>query len=104
MTKIDQYGSERVLPINGELLELIDKWRISVGSEGYIIRSLTRHGHIANTLDPASIQTTLNLLQQGLGENAEVTSVSGQSYRVGAARDLLKRGEAVERILLKEGG
>ena len=102
-SKTDQYGTGKVIPISEDLLELIDKWRIIVGSDGYILRSINRHGCIGNTLNPASISTILKALQIELEDGAKVKLLSGPSFRVGAALDLLKQGEPLERIMLRGG-
>jgi integrase len=102
-SKTDQYGTGKVLPISEELLELVDKWRVIIGSEGYTLRSINRHGHIGHSLNPASISTILKALQVGLGDGTKVKPLSGHSFRVGAALDLLEQGEPLERIMLIGG-
>ena len=102
-SKTDQYGAGKVIPISEELLELIDKWRGIVGNQGYILRSINRHGHIGNNLNPASISTILKTLQEGLKSGPKEQLLSGHSFRVGAALDLLEQGEPLERIMLRGG-
>ena len=102
-SKTDQYGAGKVIPISEELLELIDKWRGIVGNQGYILRSINRHGHIGNNLNPASISTILKTLQEGLKSRPNEQLLSGHSFRVGAALDLLEQGEPLERIMLRGG-
>jgi integrase len=102
-SKTDQYGAGKVLPISEELLELIEKWRDVVGRDGYILRSINRHGHIGNNLNPASISTILKTLQEELKPGSNKQPLSGHSFRVGAALDLLEQGEPLERIMLKGG-
>ena len=46
--KTDQYGTGKVLPISEELLNLLEKWKEIVGDEGYILRSINKHGHIGD--------------------------------------------------------
>ena len=102
-SKTDQFGTGKVFPISKELLELIDKWKILVDGEGYILRSINRYGHIGKSLNPASINTILKALQTGLDDGTKVKSLSGHSFRVGAALDLLEQGEPLERIMLRGG-
>ena len=102
-SKTDQYGAGKVIPISEELLELIDKWRGIVGNQSYILRSINRHGHIGNNLNPASISTILKTLQEGLKSRPNEQLLSGHSFRVGAALDLLEQGEPLERIMLRGG-
>ena len=74
-----------------------------VCEESYILRSISRHGHFGSNLHPASISTILKALQIGLGDGTKVKSLSGHSFRVGAALDLLEQGEPLERIMLRGG-
>ena len=102
-SKTDQFGTGKVLPISEELLTLIEKWKGIVDCEGYILRSINKHGHIGDSLNPASISTILKTLQGGLKSEANEQPLSGHSFRVGAALDLLEQGEALEKIMLKGG-
>ena len=102
-SKTDQYGAGKVLPISQELLSLLNQWKGIVGNQGYILRSLNRHGHIGNNLNPASISTILKTLQAGLKYGPSKQPLSGHSFRVGAALDLLEQGEPMEKIMLRGG-
>jgi integrase len=102
-SKTDQYGSGKVLPISEELLNLLETWRGIVGDEGYILRSINKHGHIGDSLNPASISTILKTLQEGLKSGSNQQPLSGHSFRVGAALDLLEQGEPLEKIMLRGG-
>jgi integrase len=102
-SKSDQYGAGKVLPISEELLNLLEKWNEIVGDEGYILRSINKHGHIGNSLHPASISTILKTLQEGLKSGTNQQPLSGHSFRVGAALDLLEQGESLEKIMLRGG-
>jgi integrase len=102
-SKTDQYGAGKVLPISEELLTLIEKWEGIVFNEGYILRSINKHGHIGDSLNPASISTILKTLQEGLKSETNQQPLSGHSFRVGAALDLLEQGEPLEKIMLRGG-
>ena len=102
-SKTDQYGAGKILPISEELLNLLGKWKEIVGDEGYILRSINKHGHIRDSLDPASISTILRTLQEGLKTESNQQPLSGHSFRVGAALDLLEQGEPLEKIMLRGG-
>ena len=102
-SKTDQYGSGKVLPLSQKLLELINKWGLLVGGDGCILKSVNRHGYAGSSLNPASISTILKALQERIGIGEEVRPLSGHSFRVGAALDLLEQGEPLERIMLKGG-
>lgn len=102
-SKTDQYGTGKVLPISEELLNLLEKWKRIVCNEGYILRSINKHGHIGDSLNPASISTILKTLQEGLKTGSNQQPLSGHSFRVGAALDLLEQGEPLEKIMLRGG-
>ena len=102
-SKTDQYGSGKLLPISQELSALIYTWGILVGSEGCILKSINRHGHTGSSLNPASINTILKALQKDSEMDSDEQPLSGHSFRVGAALDLLDHGEPLERIMLRAG-
>jgi integrase len=102
-SKTDQYGAGKVLPISKELLDLIVKWREIAGNDGFILRSINRHEHIGTNLNPASISTILKTLQEGLKTVSKQQPLSGHSFRVGAALDMLEQGEPLEKIMLRGG-
>ena len=93
----------KVLPTSEELLNLLEKWEGIVCNEGYILRSINKHGHIGKSLNPASISTILKTLQEGLKSESNQQPLSGHSFRVGAALDLLEQGEPLEKIMLRDG-
>jgi len=74
-----------------------------ISDEGYILRSISRHGHFGENLQPASISTILKGLQKDLNMDSNEQPLSGHSFRVGAALDLLELGEPLEKIMLKGG-
>ena len=102
-SKTDQFGTGKILPISQELFDLLEKWRSMISDEGYILRSISRHGHIGINLHPASVSTLLKALQTELEDTATTKPLSGHSFRVGAALDLLEQGEPLERIMLRGG-
>ena len=82
---------------------MLEKWNEIVGDEGYILRSINKHGHIRDSLNPASISTILKTLQGELKSESNKQPLSGHSFRVGAALDLLEQGEPLEKIMLRGG-
>ena len=102
-SKTDQFGTGKILPISQELFDLLEKWRTIISEEGYILRSINRHGHFGGNLHPASISTLLKALQKDLKMDSDEQPLSGHSFRVGAALDLLEQGEPLERIMLRGG-
>jgi integrase len=102
-SKTDQFGAGNILPISQELFGLLEKWKSIVSDEGYILRSISRHRNIGTNLNPASISTILKALQKDLKVDSDEQPLSGHSFRVGAALDLLEQGEPLERIMLRGG-
>jgi site-specific recombinase XerD len=102
-SKTDQFGTGKMLPISQDLFDLLEKWRSMISDEGYILRSISRHGHIGINLHPASVSTLLKALQKDLKMDSDKQPLSGHSFRVGAALDLLEQGEPLERIMLRGG-
>ena len=74
-----------------------------ISDEGYILRSISRHGHIGENLNPPSISSILKALQKDLKMDSDEQPLSGHSFRVVAAIDLLEQGEPLERIMLRGG-
>ena len=102
-SKTDQFGTGKILPISQELFDLLEKWKSMISDEGYILRSINRHEHFGNNLHPASISTLIKALQKDLKMDSDEQPLSGHSFRVGAALDLLEQGESVEKIMLRGG-
>ena len=102
-SKTDQFGTGKILPISQGLFGVLEKWRTMISDEGYILRTINRHGHIRNNLHPASISTVLKGLQKDLKMDSDGQPLSGHSFRVGAALDLLQQGEPLEKIMLRGG-
>ena len=100
--KTDQWGFGKLIPISRELYDQLLAWGEFVGGEGYILRKVGRYGNVGKSLDPSSINRRLRALQAKT--NLELGDMlSGQSFRVGAALDLLYSGESLERIMLRGG-
>ena len=102
-SKTDQYGIGKVRPISEELMSLLNNWGRVVGNDGYILRSINRHGHVGDSLNPSSVSSILKKLQKSLKGASCKQQLSGHSFRVGAALDLLDSGEPMEKIMLKGG-
>mgnify|MGYP000064700521 CR=1 FL=1 len=102
-SKTDQFGTGKILPISQELFDLLEKWRSMISSEGYILRSINKHGYFGRNLNPASVSTLLKGLQKNLKIDSDEQPLSGHSLRVGAALDLLEQGEPLEKIMLRGG-
>ena len=102
-SKTDQYGEGKLIPISDELAELITAWSQQINcTTGCILRSFKRDLTVRDSLEPSSINTQLKRLQRKAKVN-DIGELSGHSFRVGAALDMLERGTPLERIMLRGG-
>jgi site-specific recombinase XerD len=102
-SKTDQYGAGKIIPISEELLSLLNQWKEIAENDGYILRAINRHGHISDSLNPSSVSSILKKMQRSIKDASSKQLLSGHSFRVGAALDLLEKGESLEKIMLKGG-
>ena len=103
-SKADQESIGRVIPISTALGELIEMWREKISARsGFILRAIDKHGNVSSSLSPGSIQLILNCLSDSTTTYDLGNTFSGHSFRVGAALDLLNRGETLERIMIRGG-
>jgi integrase len=103
-SKADQESIGRVIPISTALGELIEMWREKISARsGFILRAIDKHGNVSSSLSPGSIQLILNCLSDSTTTYDFGNTFSGHSFRVGAALDLLNRGETLERIMIRGG-
>ena len=100
-SKTDQFGYGKLLPISGELCDLIKNWG-KVATDGYILRGVKPNGKLSRKLSPGSISIILQNLQSAAGLSIE-PPLSGHSFRVGRALDLLEAGESLPKIMLRGG-
>ena len=100
-SKTDQFGAGKLLPISKGLHELINDWKqIAIG--GHILRGIKPNGALTQKLSPGSINIILRNLQSAAGLNIK-PPLSGHSFRVGRALDLLEAGESLPKIVLRGG-
>ena len=66
------------------------------------MRSVNRYGQVGRNLNPASVSRILKSLQELAGIE-HIGPLSGHSFRVGGALDLLDQGENLEKIMLRGG-
>lgn len=103
-SKADQESIGRVIAISRELGILIETWKEKTGAtKGFILRAVNKHGSVSSQLSPGSIPIILNCLRNSITNANTGNSFSGHSLRVGAALDLLIKGETLERIMIKGG-
>jgi integrase len=102
-SKTDQFGEGKLLPISERLYELIREWSQRIQQDhGYILRGFTRDHQVTSSLSPASINKLLKRLQSK-SKLDQIDELTGHSFRVGAALDLLEKGMPLERIMLHGG-
>jgi site-specific recombinase XerD len=100
-SKTDQMGRGKTLPITSELYEMLKKWQEKVGN-GLILRGIIRNKFITESLAPSSVNRILQEIQAKSDIHTEV-KLSGHSFRVGGALDLLMQGTPIEKIMLRGG-
>ena len=102
-SKTDQYNQGKIIPISSELSKMISSWSLAINQDnGYILRSFKRNLSTNSSLTPASINHILKNLQKQAGLN-QIGELSGHSFRVGAALDLLDKNIPLEKIMLRGG-
>jgi site-specific recombinase XerD len=100
-SKTDQMGRGKTLPISKELYNMLKLWQEKVGN-GRILRGIIRNKFITESLAPSSINRILQKIQTKSCIQTEV-KLSGHSFRVGGALDLLMQGTPIEKIMLRGG-
>ena len=100
-SKTDQFGAGKLLPISIELHDLINDWN-KTAIDGHILRGIKPNGTLTQKLSPSSTNIILRNLQSAAGLSIE-PPLSGHSFRVGKALDLLKAGESLQKIMLRGG-
>ena len=102
-SKTDRFGEGKLIPISGELVEMINHWRDKIKqTDGYILTSFKLDLSVRERLDPAALNKILMYLQRK-AKLRDIGELSGNSFRVGAAVDLLDKGAPLERIMLRGG-
>ncbi len=101
-SKTDQYGRGKIIKINDSLAGLLEQWQYVAGDQGYILRGVKPDQTVTAQLRPSSINLILKRLQREVELNL-TPSLSGHSFRVGRALDLLNEGEPLPKIMLRGG-
>jgi integrase len=102
-SKTDQFGEGKLIPISDKLVEMINHWQDRIKqTDGYILRSFKRDLSVRESLAPAALNKILKLRQRK-AKLRDISELSGYSFRVGAAVDLLDKGVPLERIMLRGG-
>ena len=100
-SKTDQFGAGKLLPISKGLHELINDWK-QIAIDGHILRGVKPNGTLTPKLSPGSVNIVLRNLQSAARLDIE-PPLSGHSFRVGRALDLLESGESLPKIMLRGG-
>lgn len=102
-SKTDQLGRGTRVTISNHLNSMILDWQARIDAkEGPILRSVSRHGCVGNSLSDESLSRIIQRLQHQAGIQTE-RPFSGHSFRVGTALDLLDRGVPLYQIMLRGG-
>jgi len=82
---------------------MIDHWQDEIKQpDGHILRSFKRDLSVRESLDQAALNKLLKALQRK-AKMKDIGELSGHSFRVGAAVNLLVKGVPFERIMLRGG-
>jgi len=102
-SKTDQYNQGKIIPVSTELSEMILFWSLQINQDsGYILRSFKRNLSVRKSFNSASVNQILKDLQRQVGID-QIGELSGHSFRVGAALDLLDKNIPLEKIMLRGG-
>lgn len=102
-SKTDQYGDGKLIPISNELYGMILTWGKRIKAKnGPILRSVSVHGQVGDSLSGDSVPRILKRLQR-MANLDGLSPLSGHSFRVGAALDLLEEGVPIYQIMLRGG-
>ena len=103
-SKTDQLGDGKLIPISDLLATKITQWKKRIrANDGRILRSIRKDQKtVGDKLTPASINNILVDLQYQ-ARRRDLPHLSGHSFRVGAALDMLNAGVPLEKIMLRGG-
>ena len=103
-SKTDPFGQGLQLPVSPTLVALIHQWQAQIGSQTeFIVPTIHGDGAVLNEpIADAQVNKILRARQEAAGLALE-PPLSGHSFRVGGALDLLKRGVPMEKIMLRGG-
>ena len=100
-SKTDQMGKGKTIPITEHLYNLLMQWEAKVG-DGFILRGVNKAKRVTESLAPSSVNRILQDIQYRARVQTEYP-LSGHSFRVGGALDLLMQGTPMEKIMLRGG-
>lgn len=102
-SKTDQEGEGRIISISDLLARRIHRWsqRLAL-KQGPILRSISNAKRDRGPLKSGAISPILAELQQH-AKLSHLPKLTGHSFRVGAALDMLRGGVPIEKIMLRGG-
>lgn len=101
-SKADQMGRGKLIPLSPETNALLNSWAEKTTSSGYILRTQQTYSTGRRPMAPATVNHRLRDLQARAGLVLGGW-LSGHSFRVGAALDMLEAGVSMEKIMLRGG-
>lgn len=104
-SKVDQEAHGRYLPLRTQTVLAIEQWTNAAKlSEGPILRSIDRGENIGSTLGSGQINRIYKrIASQAKLDSELIARISGHSFRVGAAQDLLASGASLPAIKQRSG-
>lgn len=102
-SKTDQFAQGKQLALPRDLVDQLYDWRQTVnGRSDFIVCTLVNQQPANRPLEPARVNQILRQRQAMAGIEL-AKPLSGHSFRVGGALDLLRQGMPLEKIMLKGG-
>lgn len=100
-SKVDQAAQGRWLPLRPGTVAAIRQWMSAAKiNEGLILRGVNRHGAVTKSLSNGQIgRIYKRIAKQAKLDPELITRISGHSFRVGAAQDLLASGASMPTIM-----
>ena len=116
-SKTDQEGRGRRAMLTPACTKRVIKWRtalwraerrLGVSADTFekslLLRNISRHGHIGESLSAMSLNRILKDRAWRAGQpKSQIDRISGHSTRVGSAQDLVKCGATLPQIMLAGG-
>lgn len=103
-SKTDQEAIGKVIRLSPKAQEAVQAWiEITRIEDGFLFRGIKNNGDISQGINPGQINRIYKRLAQKAGLPKEIIkNISGHSFRVGGAQDLLASGASLP-ILMNRG-
>ena len=104
-SKTDQEAIGKVIRLSPKAQEAVQAWiEITRIEDGFLFRGIKNNGDISQGINPGQINRIYKRLAQKAGLPKEIIkNISGHSFRVGGAQDLLASGASLP-MLMNRGG